>query len=101
MEGMIAELAKLGLAGLFIGYLMLTIKWQRDDLARKDAIITALQDKRVVESAQSVATLGAQADANEKVSEALTKVGSQLAVLTKCVETLAGMIMGMTGKRSR
>jgi len=89
MDPFYQELGKLGLAGVFIAYLMK----QNWDL-RKDSIallarIDALQDKRVGEVTESVRALGAAAAAGEKMAEALEGISESVQKQTVSFEQLA------------
>lgn len=101
MDPLIAELLKLGLAGLWIGYLMLINKQQRDDLRAKDTIIQLLQDKRVVEAAKSVATMGEIAVANEKISEALGGLSRSVQDNSVKMAEVAANVQNIAARRQR
>ncbi len=71
MDQILAELLKLGPAGLAIGYLLLKNRQLETALGAAYTRIDALQEKRIYEAMETVKTLGANAGANEKMAEAV------------------------------
>lgn len=74
MEIILTELAKFGLPGLVIAYLI----WQNHSLAdrleKAQLRIESLHDKRVLEAAESSKVLGESAASNEKMAEAMSSI---------------------------
>lgn len=104
MDSLYVELAKLGLAGLFIGYLIKE-NW---DLRRENGAlhlrIDTLQDKRVGEVTESVKALGSAAAAGEKMAEVMDRLSESVQNQTVAFNELADNVSRIdpeVGRRPR
>lgn len=81
MDGTIAELIKLGVAGLWIASLHRLI-WQRDQTI-KDlmADIKEMSERRITEAMATVSATGKSAESNTRMAEALATMADKVGTL--------------------
>src|SRR5688572_22977163 len=85
MEHFFPELAKLGLAGIFIAYLIWVLHGKDKKYDQREAAIEALHEKRVAESRENAKAMHETAQALRQLSD-----GVEVAV-----ETMAGATRAM------
>lgn len=87
-SGIIGELLKYGLAGVFIAYLIV-VNWMHGK--RYDELVTrfeAIQERRALEREQNATVLAAAADAQRKMSEATQLNAVATGALTERITSL-------------
>lgn len=84
----LGKLLELGLPGLVIAYFIWRSRNLEIEIGKRDERIAELQEKRIIESGETVRTLGKNEFSNDKVGSALSSLSERLTRLVELLDRL-------------